>query len=144
VSHGPAGLVRTRFGAALAVCILAAAVVLVIAVWPRPGTSGWTGVAVTVPSCPTGAEGCRVFLTHASDGSADGHDDWRGPATTLKFVLPAGRYAVSAEGCTGDRIANDQISVTSGFHTEIDLGSAWQMPGFPGRACPGFIPAASS
>lgn len=144
MSHGPVGLVRTRVGAALAVCILAAAVVLVIAVWPRPGTSGWTGVAVTVPSCPIGAEGCRVFLTRASDGSAAGRDDWRGPATTLKIVLPAGRYAISADGCTGDRIANDQISVTSGFHTEIDLGSAWQMPGFLGRACPGFIPAASS
>jgi hypothetical protein len=85
-----------------------------------------------------------VFLTHASDGSAAGHGDWRGPATTLKIVLPAGRYAVSAEGCIGDRIANSAIGVTSGFHTEIDLGSAWQMQGFLGRACPGFIPAASS
>jgi hypothetical protein len=136
-------MVRMRVRGALALCIVVVAVAAVIAEWPRPGTPGWTGVAVTVPSCPIGAEGCRVFLTRASDGSAAGHDDWRGPATTLKIVLPAGRYAVSAEGCTGDRIANDQISVTSGFHTEIDLGSAWQMPGFPGRACPGFIPAAS-
>ena len=137
-------MVRMRRRGALALCIVLVAVAAAIAEWPRAGTPGWTGVAVTVPSCPVSAEGCRVFLTRASDGSAAGHDDWRGPATTLKIVLPAGRYAISAEGCTGDRIANDQISVTSGFHTEIDLGSAWQMPGFPGRACPGFIPAESS
>jgi hypothetical protein len=55
----------------------------------------------------------------------------------LSLVLPAGRYAIAAEGCGGDTIPATTVTVTSGFHTVVDLGTYWQMPGFLGRVCPG-------
>jgi hypothetical protein len=66
------------------------------------------------------------------------HADWSGAPTTLHIFLSAETYAILAEGCTGYRIDSGQISVTSGSHTAVDLGLQWEMPGFPGRACPGF------
>lgn len=136
--HGP---LRTRLGRALALCMLAAGVVAVIALWPRPGNQGFTGVSVTVPACPPDVEGCRVLVTRLADAGIVTHDDWSGAARTLDVALTAGRYAVSAEGCTGDSIEGRVVSVTSGTHTAIDLGTSWDLPSFLGRACPGFIPA---
>jgi hypothetical protein len=136
--------IREHRGRVVAACVLTLGIlVAVIAFWPRTGTRGFTGVAVMVPSCPAGAEGCRVFVTRASDGSPAAREDWSGTATTLNMVLPAGRYGVAAEGCTGDSIEMSVVTVISGFHTALDLGVYWEMPRFLGRACPGFIPAAS-
>ena len=116
--------------------VLAAALVLV-ALWPRTGTSGFTGVAVTVPSCPPDVDGCRVFVKDLSN-SGSAHADWSGAATTLKIGVPAGRYALFAEGCAGDRITGTTITVSSGFHQTIDLGESWDLVAFLGRTCPGF------
>jgi hypothetical protein len=103
----------------------------------QAGSPGWTGAAVSVPYCPSDAEGCRVVVTEAS-GRDVAHEDWSGAPTTLRIGLAAGTYAILAEGCTGYRIDSGQISVTSGFHTAVDLGLRWEMPAFPGRSCPGF------
>lgn len=123
----------------MALCLLlVGAAAALIVLWPRPGTTGFTGVAVTVPACPGDVKGCRLFIARAPDASSAGHDDWSGASTTLNMPLPPGRYTISAEGCTGDQIGNRAISVMSGFHTAIDLGASWELPGFLGRACPGF------
>jgi hypothetical protein len=122
-------------------CVLLAGALIVLS--PRPGTPGFTGAAVTVPACPADAAGCRLLVVRVSDGSAAGHDNWSGAASTLNLALPAGRYAVSAEGCTGDRIESRAISVTAGFHTAVNLGGLWEPVGAVGRACPGFIATAS-
>jgi hypothetical protein len=121
-------------------CVLLA---VCIVLWPRPGTPGFTGAAVTVAGCPIEAAGCRLDVVRVSDGGASGHDDWSGTGATLNVVWPAGRYAISAEGCTGDRIESRAISVTAGFHTAVDLGSLWELVGSAGRSCPGFIPTTS-
>ena len=127
---------------AAAVClVLACAVVASVALWPRPSNRGFTGIAITVPSCPTSADGCRVFADDM-DGTPFAHEDWSGSTTTLNIRLPAGRYLISAEGCRGEEIASSLVSVASGFHTEIALGNTWEMPSFLGRSCPGFIPTA--
>jgi hypothetical protein len=123
--------------------LLAGALIAFIVLWPRPGAPGFTGVAVTVPTCPAGAEGCRLLVVRISGGSTAGHDDWSGTGSTLNVVLPAGRYAVSEEGCTGDTIESQAISVSAGLHTAVDLGGLWELVGFVGRACPAFIPTAS-
>lgn len=121
-------------------CVLLA---VCIVLWPRPGTRGFTGAAVTVPACPTDAAGCRLYVVHESDGGAAGHDDWSGTGSTLNVVLPAGRYAISAEGCAGYRIESRAISVTAGFHTAVNLGGLWELVGSVGRSCPGFIASTS-
>jgi ABC-type dipeptide/oligopeptide/nickel transport system permease subunit len=132
--------VRRPRAIALAVvaCILVAGALTARNVFrPQAGSPGWTGAAVTVPYCPVDAEGCRVAVTDAS-GRDVAHEDWSGAPTTLRIGLSAGTYGILAEGCTGYRIDSGQISVTSGFHALVGLGLQWQMPGFPGRACPGF------
>jgi hypothetical protein len=135
------GRLRRRPGRALVLCILAAAVVVVIALWSHAGQQGFTGVSVTVPACPSDVEGCRVLITRVADGGIVGHDDWSGAARTFDVALAAGRYAVSAEGCKGDSIQGSVVSVDSGTHTAVDLGTSWDLPSFPGRVCPGFLPA---
>jgi hypothetical protein len=132
-------------GLALAACALVGGVVVaLITLGQGPGEPGWTGVAITVPSCPADAHGCRVFVIRASIGSnsVNGPDiarkDWSGAATTLNIVLPPGTYAISAEGCAGYKIENTLISLTSGFNRAIVLDTNWEMPEFLGRVCPGF------
>ena len=128
----------------LAFCVLiAGAVAAITASKSGPDLSGWTGVAVTVPACPADAHGCRLLVDHASGATsaseaAAAHEDWSGAATALKIVLPAGSYAVSAEGCYGYKIESVAATVTSGFHAAFKLGSNWEMPQFLGRTCPGF------
>jgi hypothetical protein len=135
--------IRTHRGAVVGTCVLVGGILVALfALWPREGTPGFTGVAVTVPRCPADVDGCRVLVTNEGNGSLAAHHDWSGAAATLKVVLPSGRYAVSAEGCTGDKIGNSAFTVTSGFHATIDLGNAWELPGFVGRTCPGFVSAA--
>jgi hypothetical protein len=139
-----AGVIREHRTRALSFCaLLAGALVACIVLWPRPGTPGFTGVAVTVPTCPAAAEGCRLLVVRSSDGSAAGHHDWSGNAATLNVPLPAGRYAISAEGCTGDRIESRAIAVSAGFHAAVDIGASWELVGSVGRACPGFNSTAS-
>jgi len=101
------------------------------------GTSGFTGVLVTVPACPPDVDGCRVFVTSESDGTVAAHKDWTGGDTTVSIVLSPRRYAVSAEGCTGDELENSVITVTPGDQAVIDLGSSWQMPAFVDAPVPG-------
>ncbi len=142
-----AGRVRRWFvpaAGALALCaVIAGAVAAITALKSGPEVSGWTGVAVMVPSCPPDAQGCRLLMDRVS-GSTNANEDaeapenWSGAATTLKIVLPAGTYAVSAEGCSGYKIESVAATVTSGFHAAVDLGSIWEMPAYVGRACPGF------
>jgi hypothetical protein len=127
---------KRRLAIALVVLTLAAVVVVTV-LWPRPGTAGFTGVTVAVPGCPASAQGCLVVATDASAATQVAHDGWSGAATTLNLVLPAGRYAIAAEGCAGDTIPATTVTVTSGFHTVVDLGTYWQMPGFLGRVCAG-------
>ncbi len=121
-----------------------ALIVAVVLLWPRVGSPGWTGAAIAVPSCPVDAQGCRISVSHWSDAdeSADAsviaQKYWSGAATTLDVLLPAGIYAVAAEGCEGYKIENAKISITSGYHVAIDLGASWELPGSIGRACPGF------
>jgi len=123
---------------AVVACILVAGALTALSIFrPQAGSPGWTGAAVSVPYCPVDAEGCRVVVTDAL-GHRVAHGDWSGGPTTLHIFLSAGTYAILAEGCTGYRIDSGQISVTSGSHTAVDLGLQWEMPGFPGRACPGF------
>jgi hypothetical protein len=136
----------------LATCVLAAsalvagAVVVLIGLSRGAASPGWTGAAVKVPYCPADADGCRIFVVHepeanpGASGPVIAHEDWSGPTTMRNVVLPAGTYSVSAEGCTGYKIANTVVSISSGFHIEVDLGPNWEMPGFLGRTCPGFGP----
>jgi hypothetical protein len=135
---------RRHRSLALSLCVLlAGAIAACIVLWPRPGTPGFTGVAVTVSTCPADAAGCRLLVVRVSDGSASGHDDWSGTGSTLNVVVPAGRYAISAEGCAGDKFMGRAISVRTGFHTAVDLGGSWELVGSVGRSCPGFIPTPS-
>jgi hypothetical protein len=143
---------RTHHGFVLAVgalafcALIAGAAAAITALRSGPDVSGWTGVAVTVPACPADAHGCRLLVDDASGATsasaaaaaAAAHEDWSGAATTLKIVLPAGTYAVSAEGCYGYKIESVAATVTSGFHAAVKLGSNWEMPQFLGRTCPGF------
>jgi hypothetical protein len=46
-----------------------------------------------------------------------------GAGTKLKVMVPAGTYAISAEGCFGYKIENVSATVTSGFHAAVNLGS---------------------
>ena len=124
-------------------CILAGCILIaLVALWPREGTPGFTGVALTVPACPVDVDGCRVLVTNEGNSALASHRSWSGAATSLEIVLPSGRYAVSAEGCAGDKIENIAFTVTSGFHATIDLGNAWELPRFVRRSCPGFVSAA--
>ena len=132
-------------GLAIAACALVGGVVVALTTLvPGPGEPGWTGAAVEVPYCPADADGCRVFAIRTSTGSNTvcgpdvAHKDWSGAATALNIALPAGTYAISAEGCVGYKIENVLVSLTSGFHKAIALDTNWEMPVFPGRACPGF------
>jgi hypothetical protein len=137
-------MMRTHRGWAVGIGILVAcAAIALIALWPRAGSPGFTGVAVTVPQCPAALDGCRVFAADESDGALVAHEDWSGSATTLNIQLPSGHFAISAQGCKGDQISGSSVAVTSGFHAAIDLGTAWQLPAFDRRICPGFIATAS-
>lgn len=136
-------LIRTHRRAAVLLCGLITAVGgLVIVLVLGQGSASWTGVEVAVPSCPSAAEGCRLFVTH-TDGTAVVHADWSGAATTVDIQLPAGSYAISAQGCAGYQIEKGVVTVQAGEGTALDLGSAWEMPGFVNRACPGFAATAS-
>ncbi len=131
-------LIRTHRRAAVLLCGLITAVGgLVIVLVLGQGSASWTGVEAAVPSCPSAAEGCRLFVTRP-DGTAVVHADWSGSATTVDIQLPAGNYAISAEGCVGYHIEKGVVTVQAGEATAVDLGSAWEMPGFVNRACPGF------
>jgi len=101
------------------------------------GSASWTGVEVSVPSCPAAAQGCRLFVTHP-DGTAVVHADWSAGATTVDIQLPPGQYGILAQGCAAYEIGKGIVSVQSGDGTSVNLGSAWLSLGFPGRACPGF------
>jgi hypothetical protein len=128
----------TVIALAVVACTLLASALITLGMFrPQAGSPGWTGAAVSVPYCPVDAEGCRVVVTDAS-GRGVAHEDWTGAPTMLHIGLSAGTFAIVAEGCTGYRIDSSQISVTSGFHAAVDLGLQWEMPGFPGRSCPGF------
>jgi len=127
---------------ALVACALAGGTAAVVTGLSRGSADpGWTGAAVKVPYCPADAEDCRIFVVREPDTNPGSgviaHADWS-EATTLNVVLPPGTYAVSAEGCTGYTIASTMLSVSPGFHAEVDLGANWEMPGFLGRTCPGF------
>jgi hypothetical protein len=142
-NHRGLALVACTLGA----CAAAAIVFGALRAFTSPsGTPGWTGAAVKVPYCPTDAYGCRLFVARGATGGVNApgvaYKDWSGNGTTLNLVLPAGAYAVSAEGCAGYQIPNTQISVRSGFHATVDLGVTWEMPEFPTRGCPGFRSAA--
>jgi hypothetical protein len=144
VKRGHRGLVLAT--CAIVACALLAGAAVALFGLPRgSGLPGWTGVAVTVPYCPADAGGCRVVVvreTAAGPGAGETvvvYQDWSSAHTAhSSLVLPAGTYAVSAEGCAGYKIGNVFVTVRSGFHAEVDLGSNWEMPGFLGRACPGF------
>lgn len=138
----PAEVIRTHRSLAFTLCVLVVGVGTgLILMLPRSETPGFTGVAVTVPACPTDDEGCRVFVTRASDGSPAAHQDWSGGNTVLNIALPAGRYSIAAQGCRGDSIEMPVVTVAPSFHTAVDLGVDWQLPKFLGRVCPGFIPS---
>jgi hypothetical protein len=131
--------IRTHRRAAVLLCglITVAGGLLIVSVLGQ-GSASWTGVEVKVPSCPTGAEGCRLLVTH-TDGTAVVHADWSASATTVDIQLPAGDYDIAAEGCTGYRIEKGAVTVQSGAGTSVDMGSYWQTLGFTGRTCPGFV-----
>jgi hypothetical protein len=134
--------IRTHRRAAVLLCGLITVLGgLVIVSFLGQGSASWTGVEVSVPSCPAAAQGCRLFVTHP-DGTAVVHADWSAAATTVDIQLPAGSYSISAEGCSGDQIHKGIVSVQSGAGTTVDLGSYWQPLGFVGRTCPGFIASA--
>ena len=146
-SH-PGWVRRRRRQVVLTTCFLAVCALIGVAFAVLNGLSrglagpGWSGAAVKVPYCPADADGCRVFVVRERDANpgagviAQAH--WSAAATTLNVVLPPGTYAVSAEGCTGYEMASITVSISSGFHAEVDLGANWEMPGFLGRTCPGF------
>ncbi len=140
----PTGATRTRRnGVITAGLLLGVAVMALVALWPRAGIPGFTGLTVTVPACPPDVDGCRVFVTNEGDGSLATQTDWTGGPVAVSIVLSPGRYAISAEGCTGDRIGDSAVTVASGYRAAIALGSSWQMPAFVGRICPGFLATAS-
>jgi hypothetical protein len=140
-------VVRKLLDLGLATCAI---VVIVFAgravLTPSNGEPGWMGAAIHVPECPADVDGCRVVIASSSgSGSALAspvYKDWSGSAVTLDVPLPQGTYEISAEGCTGDQIGAKLVTVTSGFHDNLDLGADWQIPHFVGRSCPGFGPAA--
>lgn len=135
----PVGWIRTHRRAAVLLCGLVTALGgLVIVLVLGQGSASWTGVEASVPSCPAAAEGCRLYVAHP-DGAAVVHADWSGAATTVDIQLPAGDYAISAEGCTGYQIDKGVISVQSGAGTSIVVGSAWALTGVANRTCPGFM-----
>jgi hypothetical protein len=137
-------LIRTHRKAAVLLCALVTALGgLVIVLVLGQGSASWTGVEVTVPSCPASAQGCRLFVTHP-DGAAVVHADWSGAGATIDVQLPPGSYLVSAEGCAGDQIGNVVSSVREGAGTAINLGSAWEPVGSVDRTCPGFAATTSS
>lgn len=127
---------RRNVAVALSAISVTAAVALIL-IWPGPRAPGYTGAMVTVPSCPAGAGRCGLVVTRAPDGTAVAHENWSGAGATVDIKVPAGRYAIAAEGCAGDSIPATTVDVTSGFHTIVDLGTYWQMPGYLGRSCPG-------
>ena len=141
----PGRVRRSRRQVVLATCSLAVCVLIGGAVAVVNGLSrglagpGWSGAAVKVPYCPADAGGCRIFVVREPAANpGDGviaQANWSA-ATTLNVVLPPGTYAVSAEGCTGYKIASTTVSISPGFHAEVDLGANWEMPGFLGRTCP--------
>ena len=141
----PRQLVLAAFGLVV-FGLIAGGVVALLGAVASSRESGWTGAAVKVPSCPADAEGCRIVVireNHANSGTSGpviAQEDWSTATTTLNVVLPAGTYAVSAEGCTGYEVATTVVSIRSGFHTGVDLGANWEMPGFLRRTCPGFAP----
>ncbi|MFZ0128588.1 MAG: hypothetical protein WAL77_04105 [Candidatus Dormiibacterota bacterium] len=140
----PTGATHTRRnGVITAGLLLGVAVMAIVALWPRAGTPGFTGLIVTVPACPPDVDGCRVFVTNEGDGSLAAHKDWTGRPVAVSIALSPGRYSISAEGCTGDRIGDSVVTVASGYHAALELGSSWQMPAFVGRICPGFLATAS-
>jgi hypothetical protein len=130
--------IRTHRRATVLLCGLITALGgLVIVLVLGQGSASWTGVEASVPSCPATAQGCRLFVANP-DGTAVLHADWSGAAMTIDMQLPAGQYAVSAEGCTGYEIEKGVISVQSGAGTAVDLGTDWDLLRFVNRSCPGF------
>ena len=92
----------------------------------------WTGVVITVPRCPTSAEGCRAFVIDSSDDQLPepptvAYASWSGSATTLDVSLSAGSYAVYLVG------------VAAGRHPSVDASPwFWMTVQFLNRMCPGF------
>jgi hypothetical protein len=129
-------------GSLAAGALVGGAVALVTGLSPGFAAPGWTGAAVNVPYCPADADGCRIFVVREPNANPEAaviaRAKWSADATSLKVVLPPGTYAISAEGCTGYKIASTTVSISPGFHDEVDLGANWEMPGFLGRTCPGF------
>jgi hypothetical protein len=138
----------------LAVAVIGAALALTVVVtllvrWGQ-GEAGWTGIMVQVPYCPSDAEGCRVVAVPSAGAlSTDpftdpqiAHADWSGAPTTLEIRVGAGKYSVSAEGCSGYSMGPTTVAVSTGSHTIVDLNPGgkgyWQMPENLGRTCPGF------
>ncbi len=76
----------------------------------------------------------------AQTGAVIAQERWSAASATLNVVLPEGTYDVAAQGCTGYETAATLVSIRVGFHTVVDLGANWEMPGFLGRTCPGFGP----
>jgi hypothetical protein len=135
--------IRTHRRAAVLLCgLITVAGGLVIVSVLGQGSASWTGVEVNVPSCPAGAEGCRLLVTH-QDGTAVVHADWSAAATIIDIQLPAGDYSIAAQGCTGYQIEKGVITVHSGAGTAVDLGTSWQPVGFVNRTCPGFATTAA-
>jgi len=135
--------IRTHRRAAVLLCgLITVAGGLVIVSVLGQGSASWTGVEVTVPACPSAAEGCRLLVTH-QDGTAVVHADWSAGAATIDIQLPAGDYSIAAEGCTGDQIEKGVVTVHAGAGTAVDLGSFWQPVGFEHRTCPGFAASAA-
>ena len=140
-----------RRRAVLAICFFTActlvggAVARVTGLSRGAAGSGWTGAVVKVPNCPADADGCRIFVVpeidlNSGEGAPIAQAPWSAATTTLNVVLPPGNYAVSAEGCTGYEIASTTVSISPGFHVDVDLGATWEMPAFLGTTCPGFGP----
>ena len=133
-------LIRTHRRAAVLLCGLITAIGgLVIVLVLGQGSASWTGIEVAVPSCPSAAEGCRLFR-HAPGrdrgrpcGLVCGRNDRRHPAAGghLRHLRPGMRRLPDREG-RGHR--------TVGHGIAVDLGSAWEMPKFVNRICPDLPP----
>ena len=104
---------------------------------------------VTVPQCPSNADGCFAAVIRASDETMSTppvlvSHEWVGGSTTLDLSLPAGRYAVYLEGCEGDATPYTVAAVGSAGYTSIDLTTGyWETMGFLGHTCPSFYPLPS-
>ena len=105
----------------------------------------WTGVVITVPRCPTSAEGCRAFVIDSSDDQLPesptvAYASWSGSATTLDVSLSAGSYAVYLEGCVGLASGDTApVGVAAGRHPSVDASPwFWMTVQFLNRMCPGF------